>query len=47
FSPLKVLSRGFSITEGPGGVVKSVSDVSAGDRLTIKLSDGAIGAEVV
>ncbi len=47
FSPLKVLSRGYSITEGPGGVVKSVSDVSAGDRLTIKLSDGAIGAEVV
>lgn len=47
FSPLKVLSRGYSITEGPNGVVKSVSDVKTGDKLTIKLSDGAVGAEVV
>lgn len=47
FSPLKVLSRGYSITEGPNGVVKSVDDVKTGDKLNIKLSDGTLSAEVV
>lgn len=47
FSPLKVLSRGYSITEGPNGVVKSVSDVKPNDKINIKLSDGTISAEVI
>ena len=46
FSPLKVLSRGYSITEGPNGIVKSVNDVKAGDSINIRLPDGSIGAEV-
>ncbi|MDO5448365.1 MAG: exodeoxyribonuclease VII large subunit [Clostridia bacterium] len=47
FSPLKVLSRGYSITEGEKGVIKSVEDVKPGDKLSIRLNDGTIGAEVL
>lgn len=47
FSPLKVLSRGYSITEGPSGVVKSINDVKTGDKIDIKLSDGTLSAEVL
>lgn len=46
FSPLKVLSRGYSITEGDKGVIKSVEDVSPGDKISIRLNDGTIRAEV-
>ena len=46
-SPLKVLSRGYSIAEGENGVVKSVNDVKTGDRLNIKVSDGTFSAEVL
>ena len=46
FSPLKVLSRGYSITEGPNGVVKSVNDINTGDLINIKLADGTVSAEV-
>ena len=46
FSPLKVLSRGYSITEGDKGVIKSVEDVSSGDKISIRLNDGTIRAEV-
>ncbi len=46
-SPLAVLGRGYSITfGGRGKVVKSVSDVKKDDTITIKLSDGEIGAKV-
>ncbi len=46
FSPLKVLSRGYSITEGEKGVIKSVRDVGPGDKISIRLNDGTIRAEV-
>lgn len=46
FSPLKVLSRGYSITEGDKGVIKSVEEVSPGDKISIRLNDGTIRAEV-
>ncbi len=45
-SPLKVLSRGYSIARGPNGVVKSVRDVRSGDRLEIRVADGEIGCIV-
>lgn len=46
FSPFKVLSRGYSITEGDKGVIKSVKDVNPGDIINIRLNDGTIRAEV-
>ena len=40
-SPLKVLSRGYSITTGSGGKnIKSVNEIHAGDKLTVRLADG-------
>ena len=41
-SPLKVLSRGYSIAYKEDHVVKHVSDVETGDKLTIRLSDGVV-----
>ncbi len=46
-SPLKVLSRGYSITQNAAGVVvKKARDVSSGDNISIKVSDGRIDATV-
>ncbi len=39
-SPLKVLTRGFSVAEAKGKVVKSVNDLSQGESVTLRLSDG-------
>ena len=40
-SPLKVLSRGYSLTmDEHGAVVGSVTKLKKGDRLTVRLSDG-------
>ena len=44
-SPLKVLSRGYAITQKEdGSVVRAVSDATVGDRLTVTLADGRITA---
>ena len=45
-SPLKVLGRGYSIAKGPGGLVKSVKDVSPGEELELRVADGSIVCEV-
>ncbi len=45
-SPLQVLSRGYTIALGPGGVVRSVADVRPGDSLALKLSDGGLSCTV-
>ncbi|MDY7081818.1 MAG: exodeoxyribonuclease VII large subunit, partial [Halobacteria archaeon] len=45
-SPLKVLSRGYSVVEKDEKVVRSVDDVSPSDPLSIRVSDGRIDAEV-
>ncbi len=39
-SPLKVLSRGYSVAEIDGRVISSVNSVNIGDDFTLKLSDG-------
>ncbi len=39
-SPLKVLSRGYSVAEKDDELLKSVSDLSIGDSISLKLSDG-------
>lgn len=41
-SPLRVLSRGYSVVEGEEGVVESVEDVSVGDELAVRLGDGDV-----
>lgn len=46
-SPLSILSRGYSITELNGSVVKSASEVSINDEIGIILSDGRIDAKVI
>lgn len=46
-SPLAVLKRGYSIAFGDGGKpLTKVKDAKIGDKITIKLSDGEIGAEI-
>jgi exodeoxyribonuclease VII large subunit len=46
-SPLKVLTRGYAMAQDDAGqVIRSVSQVSAGDRITVRLSDGSVFATV-
>lgn len=45
-SPLKVLGRGYSIARSSRGLVRSTKDVSHGDPLTLRVSDGEIHCEV-
>ena len=39
-SPLKVLSRGYSMVSGNKGVIKSVNDLEKGENIKITLADG-------
>ena len=41
-SPLKVLSRGYSVAEKDGKVITSVNSVEINDNFNLKLSDGVI-----
>lgn len=46
-SPLKVLTRGYSMTTQPDGtVIRSVQQVSVGDDITVMLGDGTLVANV-
>jgi exodeoxyribonuclease VII large subunit len=45
-SPLRVLSRGYSVVESEDDVVETVEQVEVGDGLTVRLSDGDIEARV-
>ena len=47
--PRGVLRRGYAIVQhdATGATVRSASQVSAGDTLTVQVSDGAFGAEVM
>ncbi len=47
-SPLKVLTRGYSMTQTERGeVLRSVSQVDLGERITVSLSDGKLSAIVM
>ena len=47
-SPLKVLTRGYSMAQTEdGSVIRSVSQVEAGERITVSLSDGKLSATVM
>ena len=47
-SPLKVLTRGYSMAQtGEGAVLRSVNQVALGERVKITLSDGSLSATVM
>lgn len=47
-SPLKVLARGYAMTQKDSGeVVRSVNQVELGERITVSLSDGRLFATVM
>ena len=46
YSPLKTLSRGYSITEKDGKIVKTVNDLKEGDNILIHLVDGNKNATI-
>ena len=47
-SPLKVLTRGYSVTQTESGeIVCSAGQVKAGDRVRIRVSDGSMTAEIL
>lgn len=46
YSPLKTLSRGYSITQKDGKIVKTQSELKAGDMIEIKFIDGQKRAQV-
>ena len=45
-SPLGVLARGYAIARGPGGVIRSVVELSPGDRIGVQVSDGKLDCSV-
>lgn len=47
-SPLKVLTRGYAMAQtGDGHVLRSVTQVEPGERITVSLSDGRLSATVM
>ncbi|MBQ8183532.1 MAG: exodeoxyribonuclease VII large subunit [Clostridia bacterium] len=46
-SPVGVISRGYALVESDGRIVTSKDDVSTGDSISLKVSDGVINAEVL
>lgn len=45
-SPLKILTRGYSIAETDGTVVKSIQQLKIDDKVDVKFADGKIKAKV-
>ena len=46
-SPLKTLTRGYSIIEKDGKIVKSTTDLQAEDKISIRLKDGEKQAKII
>ena len=46
-SPLKTLTRGYSIIEKDGKIVKSISDLNTEDKIAIRLKDGEKQAKII
>ncbi len=46
-SPLKTLSRGYSITQKDGKIVKSKNDLNKDDKIEIRFADGEKQAKIV
>ena len=46
-SPLKTLTRGYSLVEKNNNIIKSAKDVNTGDKIDLKFSDGTKQAEIL
>ncbi len=46
-NPLSVLLRGFSVVEAECGTLRSVKNVNIGDRVTLRLADGKLSAQII
>ena len=46
-NPLAVLGRGYSYSQKDGILVSSVAQVSVGDVIDVRFSDGSVGAEII
>ena len=46
YSPLKTLSRGYSITEKNGKIIKSIDELNVDDNIIIRLADGKKNATI-
>lgn len=46
-SPLKTLARGYSIAKKEDQIIKKAKDLKAGDKITIRFSDGEKIAEII
>ena len=45
--PMQTLLRGYSVVYNENGIVSSVKSVKAGEKITVKMSDGEFNAVVV
>ena len=45
-NPLNILSKGYSVVSNNDKIIKSIKDVNVGDKITIRLSEGNIDANV-
>lgn len=45
-SPLSVLTRGFAIATKDGAIVRRAADLSAGNNVVVRVSEGAFAARV-
>lgn len=46
-SPLKTLARGYNIAKKEDKIIKKAKDLKAGDKITIRFSDGEKNAEII
>jgi len=46
-SPLKILSRGYSVTEKDGEIVQSINDVDIGDNICVRLNKGKLNCSII
>ena len=46
-NPLNILSRGYSITYCNGNVVKSIKNIKKSEKMSVRVLDGIISAEVI
>ena len=46
-SPLKTVTRGYSIVQKDNGIVKSSKDLKKGDEINIRFSDGNTNAKIL
>jgi exonuclease VII large subunit len=47
FAPARLLELGFAVARGEKGVIRSATDVTVGDVITIDVADGRLKAEIV